>query len=252
MSTAPTRPAAQSHFLSLPDLAARSAGGAVLWANDDLFAEKENLIKPAPAEFRPATFGHKGQVYDGWETRRRRGADRRLVRLGDRPARRARHRARRRGRHRVVHRQLSAADLRRGGVRRGLSVDRGAGREDGRGRRSSSAPGQRRHPQPVQGRVAASAGRTCGCRCTPTAEWRGSACTARACSTRSSPRHDARSGGAGERRPNHRPAPTCSTAHPTTCCCRARRGRWVTAGRPRVAATPETTGCRCIWRARAC
>ena len=70
MSTAP----AQTHFLSLPDLAARSAGGAVLWANDDLFAEKENLIKPGPAEHRPATFGHKGQVYDGWETRRRRGA----------------------------------------------------------------------------------------------------------------------------------------------------------------------------------
>ncbi|CAN3131124.1 putative allantoicase [Mycobacterium sp. smrl_JER01] len=72
MSTAPTRPA-HSHFLALPDLAARSAGGAVLWADDDLFAEKENLINPAPAEFRPATFGHKGQVYDGWETRRRRG-----------------------------------------------------------------------------------------------------------------------------------------------------------------------------------
>ena len=59
----------------------------MLWANDDLFAEKENLIKPAPAEFRPATFGHKGQVYDGWETRRRRGttADSRdsvIVRLG--------------------------------------------------------------------------------------------------------------------------------------------------------------------------
>ena len=34
---------------------------------------KENLIKPGPAEHRPATFGHKGQVYDGWETRRRRG-----------------------------------------------------------------------------------------------------------------------------------------------------------------------------------
>jgi allantoicase len=78
---------AHSHFLSLPDLAARPAGGAVLWANDDLFAEKENLIKPAPAEFRPATFGHKGQVYDGWETRRRRGAtgdshDAAIIRLG--------------------------------------------------------------------------------------------------------------------------------------------------------------------------
>jgi allantoicase len=74
-------------FLSLPDLASRPAGGAVVWANDELFAEKENLIKPAPAEFRPATFGHKGQVYDGWETRRRRGAtvdsrDAAIVRLG--------------------------------------------------------------------------------------------------------------------------------------------------------------------------
>jgi allantoicase len=82
-----TSPSALPQFLSLPDLAARPAGGAVLWANDDLFAEKENLIKPAPAEFRPATFGHKGQVYDGWETRRRRGAtvdshDAAIVRLG--------------------------------------------------------------------------------------------------------------------------------------------------------------------------
>ena len=75
MTTPSERNRAHSHFLSLPDLAARPAGGAVSWANDDLFAEKENLIKPAPAEFRPATFGHKGQVYDGWETRRRRGTD---------------------------------------------------------------------------------------------------------------------------------------------------------------------------------
>ena len=35
--------AANPHFLSFPDLAARSAGGSVLWANDDLFAERENL-----------------------------------------------------------------------------------------------------------------------------------------------------------------------------------------------------------------
>jgi allantoicase len=80
-------PSAGPHFLSLPDLAGRPAGGAVLWANDDLFAECENLIKPGPAEHRPATFGHKGQVYDGWETRRRRGAtpdahDSAIIRLG--------------------------------------------------------------------------------------------------------------------------------------------------------------------------
>ncbi|BBY19228.1 hypothetical protein MLIT_48200 [Mycolicibacterium litorale] len=61
------------HFLALPDLASRAAGGAVGWANDELFAEKENLITRAAAEHRPATFGRKGQVYDGWETSRRRG-----------------------------------------------------------------------------------------------------------------------------------------------------------------------------------
>ncbi|WP_422744268.1 allantoicase [Mycobacterium sp. WMMD1722] len=85
MSTPSSPP--HSHFLALPDLASRAAGAAVVWANDELFAEKENLIRPVPAEHRPATFGHKGQIYDGWETRRRRGADHEshdsvIVRLG--------------------------------------------------------------------------------------------------------------------------------------------------------------------------
>ncbi|BCI55513.1 hypothetical protein NIIDNTM18_47910 [Mycolicibacterium litorale] len=40
-----------SHFLSLPDLASRVAGGAVVWANDELFAEKENLIVAALGVF---------------------------------------------------------------------------------------------------------------------------------------------------------------------------------------------------------
>jgi allantoicase len=71
-------------FTWLPDLALRSLGGAVIWANDELFAEKENLISPGPSAYRPASFGHKGQVYDGWETRRRRdaGHDTAIVRLG--------------------------------------------------------------------------------------------------------------------------------------------------------------------------
>ena len=42
-------------------------------ASDEFFAEKENLILPGAPSFTPQTFGHKGQVYDGWETRRRRG-----------------------------------------------------------------------------------------------------------------------------------------------------------------------------------
>jgi allantoicase len=48
--------------------------GSVVAASDEFFAEKENLITPGAAVFSPSTFGHKGQVYDGWETRRRRGA----------------------------------------------------------------------------------------------------------------------------------------------------------------------------------
>jgi allantoicase len=71
----------------LPDLALRTHGGSVVWANDELFAGRENLITPGPATFAPQTFGAKGQVYDGWETRRRRdrtadSRDEAVVRLG--------------------------------------------------------------------------------------------------------------------------------------------------------------------------
>ena len=67
----------------LPDLAGRALGGAVVCANDEFFAAKENLVKPEPAVAR-AEFGHKGKEYDGWETRRRRtaGHDWAVVRLG--------------------------------------------------------------------------------------------------------------------------------------------------------------------------
>jgi OHCU decarboxylase len=57
----------------LIDLASRALGGSVLVANDETYAEKENLIKVAAPTFTPATMGPRGQVYDGWETRRRRG-----------------------------------------------------------------------------------------------------------------------------------------------------------------------------------
>ncbi|MEO3871534.1 allantoicase [Nonomuraea sp. B12E4] len=71
-------------FTILPDLALRTLGGSVVAASDESFAEKESLVKPGRPGFRAATFGHKGQVYDGWETRRRRepGHDWALVRLG--------------------------------------------------------------------------------------------------------------------------------------------------------------------------
>jgi len=72
-------------FKKFPDLAARPLGGSVVAASDEFFAEKENLIKPQPPTFTPQTFNHRGQVYDGWETRRRRDGgthDWAIVRLG--------------------------------------------------------------------------------------------------------------------------------------------------------------------------
>jgi allantoicase len=59
-----------THFV---DLADRRLGAGVIAANDEFFAERENLLKPGPAEFDPEHFGHKGKIMDGWETRRRRG-----------------------------------------------------------------------------------------------------------------------------------------------------------------------------------
>lgn len=68
----------------LPDLASRRLGGSVMYATDELFAAKENLIKPEPPVFAAGEFGAKGKIYDGWESRRRRepGNDHAIIRLG--------------------------------------------------------------------------------------------------------------------------------------------------------------------------
>jgi allantoicase len=72
----------------LPDLASRLLGGGVVATNDEFFAAADNLVEPSSPTFSPMTFGPKGQVYDGWETRRRRdyssraGQDWAIVRLG--------------------------------------------------------------------------------------------------------------------------------------------------------------------------
>ncbi|GAB3974011.1 allantoicase [Streptomyces sparsus] len=62
-------------FSHLVDLADRRLGAAVVAANDEFFAHRENLLRPGAAVFDPEHFGHKGKVMDGWETRRRRGTD---------------------------------------------------------------------------------------------------------------------------------------------------------------------------------
>jgi allantoicase len=61
-------------FTHLVDLADRRLGASVMAANDEFFAERENLLKPERPEFAPEVFGHKGKIMDGWETRRRRGS----------------------------------------------------------------------------------------------------------------------------------------------------------------------------------
>ncbi|MBX3218543.1 MAG: allantoicase, partial [Labilithrix sp.] len=59
-------------FIELIDLAAERLGGSVLWATDDFFAEKENLLKPQEAVFIEGKYTDRGKWMDGWESRRKR------------------------------------------------------------------------------------------------------------------------------------------------------------------------------------
>lgn len=54
------------------DLAARSLGGSVLAASDESFGSKEFLLREAEPSFEPGHYDHRGEIVDGWETRRRR------------------------------------------------------------------------------------------------------------------------------------------------------------------------------------
>src|SRR3989442_5191048 len=71
-------------FTELIDLAAERLGGAVLAANDEFFAPKENLLKPGKPIFIEGKYTDVGKWMDGWETRRRRtpGYDWCIIRLG--------------------------------------------------------------------------------------------------------------------------------------------------------------------------
>jgi len=68
----------------LVDLAAERLGGVALIANDEFFAEKENLLKPGRGIFIADKYTDRGKWMDGWETRRRRtpGHDWCVVQLG--------------------------------------------------------------------------------------------------------------------------------------------------------------------------
>lgn len=59
-------------FTQLTDLAAERLGGKVLYATDDFFAEKENLILPTRGVFIADKYTDRGKWMDGWESRRKR------------------------------------------------------------------------------------------------------------------------------------------------------------------------------------
>ncbi len=71
-------------FTELIDLASEKVGGAVLFANDDFFAPKENLLKASEPIFIEGKYTDRGKWMDGWESRRRRtpGFDWCVIRLG--------------------------------------------------------------------------------------------------------------------------------------------------------------------------
>jgi allantoicase len=71
-------------FTELIDLASERLGGSVLFANDEFFAPKENLLKQSAAVFLEGKYTDLGKWMDGWETRRRRtpGFDWCIIRLG--------------------------------------------------------------------------------------------------------------------------------------------------------------------------
>lgn len=78
-------------FEQLTDLAGARLGGAVLWASDELFAGRENLLREEEPVFDPDAYTDRGKLMDGWESSRQRPPyrgpaddprDRCLVRLG--------------------------------------------------------------------------------------------------------------------------------------------------------------------------
>ncbi|HMP88671.1 MAG TPA: allantoicase [Kiritimatiellia bacterium] len=71
-------------FAGFIDLASEKIGGKTLSANDEFFAEKENLLKEGRGIFIADKFTDRGKWMDGWETRRKRtpGHDWCIVELG--------------------------------------------------------------------------------------------------------------------------------------------------------------------------
>ncbi|HYS52354.1 MAG TPA: allantoicase [Thermoanaerobaculia bacterium] len=73
-----------SDFKELVDLAAERLGGSVLYATDDFFAPKENLLRAEKPVWKEHDYTERGKWMDGWESRRKRvpGHDHAIIRLG--------------------------------------------------------------------------------------------------------------------------------------------------------------------------
>ncbi len=71
-------------FSGLIDLAAEKVGGQALFASDEFFAEKENLLKSGRGIFIVDKYTENGKWMDGWESRRKRvsGYDWCIIKLG--------------------------------------------------------------------------------------------------------------------------------------------------------------------------
>ena len=80
----PGGPAGPGPVAPEADLASRWLGSSVVAASDESFGDKENLLTPDAPAFEPGHYGNRGEIVDGWETRRRRdgGHDWVVVRLG--------------------------------------------------------------------------------------------------------------------------------------------------------------------------
>ncbi len=84
MDHSPSKTPIRVAFSELIDLASEAVGGQVLYANDEFFAPKENLLKLAHPIFIADKYIDTGKWMDGWETRRKRvaGYDHCIVKLG--------------------------------------------------------------------------------------------------------------------------------------------------------------------------
>src|SRR5260370_9960357 len=73
-----------TEFCELVDRAAERLGGSVLYATDDFFAPKENLLKADKPVWKEHEYTERGKWMDGWESRRKRipGHDHAIIRLG--------------------------------------------------------------------------------------------------------------------------------------------------------------------------